>query len=420
MIRDIAPFEKFFIKGRCFIQLGVKCKTQKIASSVVERLSKNVLGLHSRCEDMKIICEKQDVPVYKLPNNFKSMREACLYMAEKHTRPVNQALGSIGANNDTVVLNVNHACGDGGYLLFLYDYLKNNKDYILPKTFEPVEKTFAKEMASNNTCPKFVTVDPTLTRIKPRDPLHLNDAAMAQHFVYKSKAEDLKFYNKKEGKLHGLTDNLWSMLILATSAYNGKFDFKSCATCYNLRPYVKNINFGNTNTFSSVNVCADADRDTTIGELNHRLRANFNKNIKEGTQFGYLNGVAKGTESGASMPGIGIELSNVGQLKLGGPFTDAWMALTMRSYASPGIISYMTFAIENPEVGRNDIYTQMRYPPQGLSKREAELIVRSVHYGIENFDSSMKCGEAIDKLTDVQRRIWKEYSENQLKFFYPK
>ena len=411
MIRDISPIEKIFIPGNTCVQLALKLKSPKLVDPILEKMSKYVLGFHTKIIDDKLVTERQEIPVFKLPNNFKNLQDACYYMNENHYRPLSDALASVAANKDTIVLNINHIASDGGFMVNLYNALKEDKEFDIPQAMIEEEKTFHDEIEKATYIPPFVTIDPALTRIKPKDKEYLTNDPMMHHFLMKTDAKNLKVYDPKTKKVKGLTDALWAFIILSASAHNGEFTNKGCSTCVDLRRFIKNPSFANCNDFANLSVSCEATKDTTIIEMMKRLRADFNKKLNAGDVFGYVKGLRGGKPLGLSMDGLSLELSNVGRFTLGGPFKDMWINLTLRSYTSPTSTSFLNFSIDGN--GRNTIYTKMRYPPQSLSDREARSIALSVQHGITNIDLNTTCGEAIDILTDFQRSITSKFEKVQ-------
>ena len=413
MIRPLSPIDKIHLDAMVAVQFAMRVKDSSSIDPLVKKLNKLVVGFHSHIENNSIVTTNADVktPVFHLPD-FKSLADACTYMVNNHHLPYDQALASLGVNKDSIVLNINHIAADGGLIMQLYDTLKNETDVsINDYRIEDQDKVFSKEIKEATNIPPFVGAGPNLTRIHPKDKIGLSLDEKCHYLINKSKANDLQIFNKKTNKLSGLSDSLWSNLILSVSAFNNDFSSQGCSTCVNLRPFMKHSpTFCDTNNFSNLTLSSHATKDTTVLEMMKQIRADFNMRMKSGELFGYLKGMQMSSEA-KPIPGIGIQLSNVGRFKLGGPFVDLFLNCTMSSYVTPNNTYVTTYSIEGPK--RNDIITSTRYTSSVISDKDMQIITKSIHYGMENIPLNITCGEALERLKDYQYSLEKELDKNR-------
>lgn len=131
-IRPAIGWETFFISSRTYVQLGLTLNDKSQMPRMLEKINKVVSGLHHATDGKDIFKTNTPTPIYNLPENEKDLDKLCKFMYQEYTRPMDQALASIGVNSDNIVLNINHLAGDGGYLHHLFDYLKKDEeiDYI--------------------------------------------------------------------------------------------------------------------------------------------------------------------------------------------------------------------------------------------------------------------------------------------------
>lgn len=405
-IRPATKFEKFFINGQCNIQFAMKIKDQNKLEPIIDKLKKNVIGLQTKTDGEYIYKHNDKIPAYDIPNNITNPRNSCLFMANHFTRPYDQALGSIGANKNTIVLNINHCCADGGYFLHIFENLKNNIEINSPKTFISVEKALENEINTSTFDPIFSTVNPKITRIFTKDKSELKNDYWMKHYVKISHANKFFCYDKFTKEMHGLNDAVWASMILASSALKGQMKQTGLSTCINLRPFINDLSYEHCNMFSVVPVTPENILpETKISDFMKNLRKVFKQNHDAGAQFGFIKKRQKVDVLPKPLDGTGLEHSSVGRFKLGGIFDDVWISLTMKATAAPGFVSYMIFSVEDGQ--RNDFITQMRYPPQKITDYDAKKIVESVHFCLENLNKDMTCGDALEKLIHYQKNITK-------------
>ena len=100
------------------------------------------------------------------------------------------------------------------------------------------------------------------------------------------------------------------------------------------------------------------------------------------------------------IPGTFFILSNVGQFKLGGPFDDVHIRTSDKASDYFPSISFLHFA----KIGenKNQLFSSFSYQPSVMTKREADLLLNSIHFGLENISLNITMAEAIDKIKDFQ------------------
>lgn len=405
--RPVIGWEKFFIGGRIFLQLAMKLSDPSKKDHVLSKIEKSVSSLHHATDGKVIYRVKTETPVFKLPDNVTDMEKLCEIMGSQYTRPMDQALASVGANKDTIVLNVNHLAGDGGFLQQIFAHLRDDCEIDYIPSIIPGEKYLEKEILSyTDKLPDFNTQDPLITRFISRNPSELYISHSLLTNGAQSRAEDLMTY-KLNGKLTKLTEYYWSNFILAACAYNGSLDTTACATCVNMRPYISpSTNLSCTNCFAHATASAKVSKDDTVESMMTRLRESYNFNLKRKQPFGELKLVQQGLPDRPQIPGVGLDLSLIGSFKTGGLFKDAWVHLSQVDSSVAGIVSYLGFSVDK---GHEHIFHgRMRHSSATMSDRDAEMFVRNIHFGLENIKPSIKVGEALDMFKDNQRSLFKQ------------
>ena len=408
--RIVYPLEHVENINYTMIQLGIRISDKFVLEKSVENLIKWVPGLHITTDDKYYYRNEDPTPVYKIPK-FKTMDEHLYYMVEHHTRPYNEALASIGCNDEYVVLNIMHGAADGGYFLYLFNALKKGSvDCEIPKFFTAPDILFKDDLKpmkllSGDTC-----------RLLPKDNKQLGVFRKSRTVNKVTQVENLKCYDKTKKKCVGLTDSFWSSMILACSAYNNdKFDKKGVLTCLDSRPFIKRNDLSTANMFSMLNVFAEnINYDSSVSDLQKALRENFNFQYKNKHNFGIMYASLNGEDPFISdsksennidhTKGANIEISKMGAFHLEGCFEDVGISINLGSDA-PETMGYLAYGVTGK--GKNIIVSKNRYAPSNLSLNDTEIYTRSVLYALENLDTNMSCGKAIEKLQEYQDNLLK-------------
>ncbi|KAH0788072.1 hypothetical protein GPJ56_007903 [Histomonas meleagridis] len=412
--RPLVAWESYFVGAKVYLQMALKCKDASLVEPTLQKMSKCVLGLHSKIVgNNKMLTQKQEVPVCAIPDNL-NLVDACQYMYDNHTRPMDQTLATLGANKDTIVLNASHIVADGAYLLYLFNALRYDSKLNIPNEITPVDIAFRDQIQSSTVRSKFNITDPDLARYNSKDPTFLNLCDVSHQNVLQSSIKDFKCYSN--GKVHGLTDSLWANILLTIAAINGDFDHRAISTTINLRPYREFVDFGIACAFSSLTVTADADKNTTVGEFMKRLRSNFTTQINAGNHFGYLKGIENGISNDGidELTGAALELSHVGRFQVGGPFSDVSIGCTTKHQSIYGLYSFVSYSVED-ENGRNDLVSKIRHDPCQVTDEDAFLYGRTIHHALKTIDPKIKCGDAIEILKEYYKKLRKETRSKLIK-----
>lgn len=142
------------------------------------------------------------------------------------------------------------------------------------------------------------------------------------------------------------------------------------------------------------------------------LRFDFNKSLSQGKHFGYLKKYEDKPNLKKVIPGTFFVLTNVGQFRLGGPFDDVNLSSSGDASRFLSAISILHFAKINDK--KNEAHSRLSYQSSCMSKREADLILNSIHYGLENIGLDKSIAEAIEMIKDFQKNFIKTKYDNYL------
>ena len=146
-----------------------------------------------------------------------------------------------------------------------------------------------------------------------------------------------------------------------------------------------------TNCFSSVSPSAKINKNMKLSEVGKLLRENMNIKLKRGDQFGFYKGLGEKSEQKV-IPGIGLEITNMGPLPIKKPIVNAWASLHAKTINVEKIISLMSFSVND------DFYIRLRYGSGALTHEEMKEYAKSVEFAIRNIPFDMSVEEAYNLL----------------------
>ena len=405
--RAVDPFDQLFIDTVQMCQLAIHVKHPSLVDPLLEKVKKIFVSTKTRLEGNFIVRDDSiDVPIIKLPENFKNMSEACNYMFINHSPLINQTMGTIGANSDTIVINSNHVCTDGGYCLEAFNALRDDLDFEQPKINRGTYASFENQINEATCSPPPRPLNPRLTRIHPKDQKMAIDFPLINGVRSKVAANKLTCFDKEKQKPIGMSDFLYTNIILAGLAFENKFDEgMGITTVMSVRPYLpRPATFEDGCAISLIPVSGKGTLDTTIAEFMKSTREDFNERIKRGEHFGFIKDFTKPCDMSKEIPGLPLTVTNIGQFKLGGPIDDVGIAATVAvNPRGAPFYTYLHYSVIGE--GRNDTINEVLYSPTVTSKREAQLLLDSVLYGFQNIQLTDSLGVALDKMKGFQEKF---------------
>lgn len=410
MKRRLSTIDTFYNNSKGMLQLCLKIKNNTFVERILDRLNNLVLGLHTYTDDKYIYYKdnRKSFDYVKLPPSINLM-ESAKYMYENHTKDFSDCLASVGANDDTVVLNIAHLVADGLYIVNLCDALSNIDRNETISSFLPsnIETNFEKQINEpNEQCP-FIFTDKDLLRIydskiKGKSTTNYIHAC---HSHFSVPISDLQIYNKTKNKVSNLTEALWTSYILAVSAYNDRFDKTGIVTCIDMRRFLPShmIGWDICNQYSSINVSANNfDDNSTVKELGSKMRECLNERIERGHHYSFLKSLTS-IPDGESIKGIGLELSNIGPMKISGPITDLFFKSSVSDKSTDPLISHSSYSVKTPD--KNILHGMFRYKSSIIDDKTANIISKSVEYILKNINVNTSVKESIKMVQEFQNNI---------------
>lgn len=405
MIRQLQGWDKMFYKGKIMTPIVLRFGDHKDVAKYAEMLSNKVLAFQMGSNGHVLYKNPQKVPIYDLPN-MKDNEALSHYMIHKHTRPFSYALGSIGINYDSIVINCNHMLADGGYLHYIIDEISQGRDSPLDDEYpHSAEYIFNQEISEAPDKYLPADYDMHLTNFVTKDHDQLSSSEYARLIISEFPAETLQCYDKERKKIKGLTESILSNFYAAVVAYNAQSYKCGVESCVDLRRFLKKKTWSDTCVFSMIPIVAKVTPSDSLDDIGRKLRADMNKKIDNGSGFAYLRAIYQ-NKKGPEFRGCRCEISNVGPTKIGGPLVDAYYGYSELAIAMPHILSITSFSIIGN--GRNNVIFRLKYNTDKLSKREAEMMSASTIFSMQNISKNTPLEKAIEEIDKFQKKFMKE------------
>ena len=398
-MRKLTAFEQYPLASDCNIQLAFRLATKKDVDEVAKLLQEKAIGCRCGSDGKRIWPLKDHVPIQTIPN-FEKMDEASVYVSVNRKPRPEDGLAVVCVNDDTVVLNTNHMCADGGQFLELNKIILGKST--LPdrhlETPIPVEHAFLDDVLSTFGPPGTESTEIKQDKSKYKRP---DPEMLVSHFRFVTDFKSFKCFDKKLNKPVNLTDHLWASLVLSASAHNNEIDKFGAITCVNLRPLVKDLSLDNATTFAQITQSVPMqDWNETIQSVCKRFRQKFNdskEDLFRNIKFGNNDINANYNDN------FGLELSNIGTLEAKGPIKDAYIGLTEQERGCCSQVCLLTYTVEKED--RTDWVGQFRYPITRMTPHEASKFSGSIKYFMQNIPLSSTIKEAVTALREYQQNF---------------
>ena len=408
LVKEAHPWDEYFMQTEQCMQLALHCKSPELVPKVLEKINKLLITTKLRFEDHKFLLNEKEMPVFRLPDNFASLKDALEYMDMHHNPKYDVALAKVAANKDTIVINSSHSCTDGVYMLNLFNALRDDIDLQPTTTVSNSFDNFLDKIMEGDAHPDNDFTNPNLTRFTPKDRDFTSLYEYAMRRGTKSRAEDLKCYDPVLKRPTKLTDALYTQFVLSAAAYEGKFDKFGINTIMNLRPYLNTKDgFDKGCLFAIFDITAkNITMDTTIREIMAKTRQSYEEQLKRGVMWGWFQHLADEPDMTKAIPGVRLLLTNIGQFRLGGPFDDVFVDCTSRPQLGAPRLDLIHFGVIGEN--RNDCISMFDFEYNTVSPREVDMFAKSIHFGLENIELDETCGKALERITEFQQKFIKE------------
>ena len=413
MIKKGNSYDKLFHGLDNNVQVVMHVKNEENIPKIINKLKKLCLPLRLKYVDDTYFWNESEPPVVKIPDNITNIVDVSRWVTINSNPFPKTSLGVLAANKNFIAANASHALWDGKVMISVVDAIVNDIDIPEIDQFYNCVDTFPEEIAQAEAYPESDLTHKGLTRFTSKDKFFKTANNNSQFCVIRTPVKELKCYDPILKRPTGLTDVLYTNICLACSAYEGKLDKIGLASCVDLRKFIPYpYGFERHNVFSSIDIVAkDVTLNTTIREVMKKTRDAYNQRINEKAHFGYLKHLNDQVDLRKQINKFRPSLSNFGIFTIGGPIDDLFVKNSIiygqNIYYGADFLYY---GIKGN--GKDDICTVFEYLQHSLSRREADLLLNSLVFGLKNLDLDLTCGEAIERL--------QEFQHNYIKNEYPK
>lgn len=421
------PYKKSFefeIGAKCCIQLAFEVNDKKYVQQIISSLSKKVIGLHMRLNEKsdRIYYVNEKPPIIKIPN-FKNIEKATMNFGIHHKVDPYARFGSIGYNDNMVILNVSHGVADGGYFKYIAENIFDDTDINIPSHFPYEAKEIFKEkyeQSPNDIA--FWDDDPDINRIITNDPSKLYQTFEVGYSTIKLPSSKFQCFDSKTKRLHSFTDSLWSSLFVASVIHmkkNPQFVFpkQMCIpTCTDFRRYLSKPNYSICSLYSTVIPKVPVSPKSSLSEIGKAMKIDLNRRLKRLEDFGFLKTIEnlpddenQNVTAPNSTKKVGIELTYVGAVNIKNPIKNIFMNLNMDSAGTETILSLMGFScVEQPckanPNGKNEVTLRLRYSPTTLYKEEVAQMMKSIEYILTKVPQETSIEETIKAVSSIHSK----------------
>lgn len=464
--KKISPFEiEQFLNGNNAI-LTLVFDDKKIVKDMVEKFKDEILGLNLKIKgDLIVQKKKEDIKVHELPgsSSFDSIQTKTKWAAFKYPPKLYRELGTISANDDTIILNINHAVCDGNYIAgiarHIADMSSKPKTYI-PSTFD---EEFSEEIKERSTKPpKFYRNDPNNT-IFTNFGMKKSENEILYDSIFESKT--ISNYNIKKHDSNNLTAAIVTGYSLSVSALNDQKEVKNLGgsivenmrsvlrykknnqiknilksdfiqekenntisdfSCLNDDVNFNDINFGDGLCFESqliksstdpitlnhtnfytiipftTKVSPEMNIDQCYKLLNESRNNRFNNNKMD--LFDFRNSI-EFTNPKNIDDGIMLCFNNLGPIHVIEPVRDLYLYNQFFHGALNLAIPVLTYNIVDEKRHRDEFHSQVIYQCNGLTLKQTEVLSKSLKLYLQMAESFNTISEIYQELREFQKSL---------------
>lgn len=405
---------KFEAPLKCDIQLGFEVDGKKYVNQIISSLTRKILGLHMKLshDGSRIYYVKETPPIFKI-QNFEDIEKASTNFSINHKNDPYTRFGSIGYNDNMVILSVSHSFADGGYFKYVANNILDDTNVVIPSHFPYEVQDIFKEKyeKSSNDIPFWIT-NKDVNRIQTNDKSKLHQATDVCYSSVKIPANKLQCYDTKNKKLHSFTNSLWTSYFISSIVHNNNHKsfeipkFMCIPTCTDFRRYLKNQNYSICSLFSIVTPRICISPKKSLDEIGKEMKIDLNKRMEKDEDFGLLKTNEKDNKIINPNKKIALQLSYVGSADIKHPITDVFMGLNMDPIKTEAILCLMGFScIKKPSLsdpdGKNDVILRLRYSPTSLHKDEVEQMMKNIEYILTRIPKETSLEETIKAVSSL-------------------
>lgn len=402
MKQKIAATERFFIDGKCMVQLALEADNNAMLKKMINFITKSVIGFKVCTDERYLYPSNTPITIETIPTGLESLRHVNDWAARDLNPDYSKTLARIATDEKRLVLNINHIVADGGFFVYLIDHI-NDEVPKLPMMPTPLTKLFHDEIESSKGDAVLAENDLNLNIARTTKSIFGN-GPMTKYVNKRFPVNKLICFDENRRKCKGLTDSLWTSLSLSAMAFNGELANFGCNVCVNTRYKLKKVDFSICNNFAAFSLYENIRPDITIGFLKHRIRKQFTKKYNDNSCFNYLRSLEKNRQN-INIGGCFIELTNLGPINLPAHVKDLDIGISVKKEMTDAALSLMSYGINSWKY--NDVVMRLRYSDSTATYIEAKKILEGLVYSLTHIPDSTSIKDALSQIRKFQDSISK-------------
>lgn len=406
--RKAIAMESLFCIAHSNVAVAFRVANKAARDEVCEKIAKSLAPFHTHLEGDELVFIPRDVRVHKIPDHIKDLKEQCYYLENHFSKTSDVALGTIAVSDDSVVFSVSHGICDGGTIKDVAESLSTGKD--LPSLHLPHDSfTIFKDEIERIKCfYDGFTQNKGSARYIPKD-REFNYSSGNSRCEHVSLYDyEFKCHDKKDNKLHGLTEAYHAAMALSVAAMNGKWENGGVWEVIGTKQYGnKKFDMRQGNFYSIIPVDLNgATEQTTIKEMMKLYRQDLTNKMKKNAHYASLNAFKYGWPEAKELPGESVVRSAIGSIKMQGPLKDVFLMTHWKQTVPRLQLNIITYAADTGDKKRFDITSE--HSPAWYSDREDIMWVNLVKSGLTKLDYNMTIGDAVNFLKDEAKDIMRK------------
>jgi hypothetical protein len=106
------------------------------------------------------------------------------------------------------------------------------------------------------------------------------------------------------------------------------------------------------------------------------------------------------TFAGPPLKGLGLNVTNIGPLRIKWPIVDAWASIRIAESFASGSLSITAFSVTGKR--RNDLAMRLRYGDGVFGDDEAATMAKSIGHFVRHIRLDRNVQSALDELREIQ------------------
>ena len=404
--RQLPEFGKGLLTVGNVVQVLLKVSEPSFVDHLVKKFKAELPAFSLRSDGRHWIpVDPNTTVVHEIPSGMRSLPEVDHWFINEVPPNTADRLGVIAANKDTVAVAMNHIVGDGKFVVGVIDHLF---DPIKPLTSPyPADagNLFSEEIRSFRM-PRSPWADTELTRFFERNPR----GPVEVPYVMRTNASTMSCYDPQKKACHQLTEALWTLSVLSISTFFGGSDYLAPLVCVDIRPFMKDEmkrkkDLTYCNIFTVMGVHAKSNwKKKTLGECYKMIREDLKSRIQKREYLDYVAGQIIPTNDFIPL-GQTFVSSHLGVVKIREPVSDVYISNYAYFEVFSHLLQILSYSIVDEQKGRNELVTFMRHGCDGVTFEEADVINKTLQYGLQKFTLDMPMERVLKEIETYQKHL---------------